>query len=335
MRGEGENEDETTAARPDDWLGDLGAGAIAAIGAGVFALSILAMVALDRVGGMLAGEGPPAQVAAPEAEGVAFARPEPAIAVHSPDSGAPAWMVHSAPFEAPADRPLMAVIVLDDGTRSDAAMRALGWRAPLSFAIAADFDLSPHRIERVRRAGREALALVPFGYGPDFGGDPNVLRRGLDAAELLRRLRWHLARAGEGIIGIVDRHGGDLLRDAQALHTVGDALAGEGMMVVDSRSDPGSLLPARLRPLGVPVGRRTVHIPRGDTQDAVFGALSDARDHAATWGTAIALVEAGEGTMDALAAWMRIRGEEVALAPVSHVIRRLRRGPQVARVQPE
>jgi len=321
-KGEGD------APRSEDWLGNLGAGAIAAMGAGVFALSILGMIAIDRIGGALTAGAAPVRIVAPEVEGVAFEMPATDLAVVASRGRAPAWRLHGAAFEAPADRPLMAIVVLDDGTRSDAAMGALDWDAPLSFAIAADFDLSPHRIERVRRAGREALALVPFGYGPDLGGDPNVLRRGLGEAELLRRLRWHLARAGDGIVGVVDHHAGDLVRDVDMLRIVGGGLVDEGMLTIDSRGDARSLLSASLRPMGVPVGRGRARIGRDDARDAVFEKLADADQYARTWGTAIVTVEAGEETMASLAAWIQARGQDVLLAPVSHVVRRLRRGPQ-------
>jgi len=326
---DGDEEDDGTLP-PRDWLGDLGAGAVAALGAGVFVLSIVAMVAIDRIGGTLTPDDAAARIVAPEVEGVAFEVPRPAPGIVSPRADDPTWMINAAAFDAPPGRPVMAVIVLDDGTQPETALQALDWNAPFSFAIAADFDLSPHRVERVRRAGREALALVPFGYGPDLGADPNVLRRGLSEAELVRRLRWHLARAGGEIVGAIDGQSGDILRDAVALRIVGDELAAGGMLMIDSREESDSLLSARLRPMGVPVGRRTARIARGDSHDVALDALGQAERHAGTWGTAIVLVEAGEGTMKALSEWVLTRGSDVAIAPVSHVIRQLRRGPQYA-----
>jgi len=302
-----------------------GIGMIALLGVGVFVASILTMVVINLVGGALTG-----LARSDNAELVAFEPPPATILTRAPAPDAPAWLAHAAPFDAPPGKPLLAVVVLDDGTHSPLAMQAVNWRAPLSFAIAADFDVSPFRIEQVRRAGREALALLPLGYAPEFGRDPNVLRRGLSDAELLRRLRWHLARAGEGIIGAVDQYAGDITRDMRALRTIGDGLAAGGLLMVESADDPDSLLSARLRPLGVPVGRRTTRVARGGTADAAFAALVDAERHAFTWGTAIVLVEADGTSMQALSEWLESRGGSIALAPVSHVVRRLRTGPRGA-----
>ena len=310
---------------PRDWLDDLGAGAVAALGAGAFVLAIVFMAMMNQLGGAMTGEAATASV-----EEVAFEAPEVDIAVLPPREGAPAWLLHSEPFAAAAGTPLMAIVVLDDGEESHAAMRALDWDVPLSFAIAADFDDSPSRVEQVRRAKREALALLPFGYGSDFGRHPNVLRRGLSERELLRRLRWHFARAGEGIVGAVDGQAGDIVRDIVALRTLGEGLATDGMLMLDSRSDPKSLIASRIRPMGVPVGRRTTRIARDALPEEAFMALTDAERHAFTWGTAIVLVESGTASLDILADWVRTRGDSIAIAPVSHVIRRLRRGPQYA-----
>lgn len=322
-------DDDETPAPGGTGHGEPGIGMIAALGIGVFIASILAMAAINMIGGALTGFAE-----TPGAETVAFEPPPATITTRVPDLDAPAWLANAAAFAAPPGKPLLAIVVLDDGTHSPLVMQALDWSAPLSFAIAADFDVSPFRVEQVRRAGREALALVPFGYAPTFGRDPNVLRRGLSDAELLRRLRWHLARAeagqGGGIVGVVDRHAGDIVRDARALRTIGDGLAASGMMMIDSAGVPDSLLSARLRPLGVPVGRRTTRVLRHGTVDEAFAALVDAERHAFTWGTAIVLVEADDTSMRALSDWLESRGDNIALAPVSHVVRRLRTGPRGA-----
>ena len=211
---EDDESDGTEYVSQRDWLDDLGAGAVAALGAGAFVLAVVFMALMNQLGGAFTGAA-----ATSDVENVSFEAPEAEIAVLPPRAGAPAWLLHAEPSTASAATPLMAIVVMDDGEESHAAMRALDWDVPLSFAIAADFGDSPSRVEQVRHAGREALALLPFGYGDDFGRDPNVLRRGLSERELLRRLRWHLARTGEGIVGAVDGQAGDIARDIVALRT--------------------------------------------------------------------------------------------------------------------
>ena len=324
--------DDSQHAEQGHWLDELGAGAMAAMGAGVFLMSIVVMVMINQIGSAITSNA-----VTPMVDDIAFAVPQDMVAVlpalpagRSHDADTPAWLAHSEPFEASARTPLIAVVILDDGTQSSVALRGLDDDEPLSFAVAADFGDSSYRIEQIRRAGREALALLPFGYGADFGRDPNVLRRGLTEAELTRRLHWHLARAGEGIVGAVDQHGDDIVRDETALRVIGDGLVSSGMLMIDSRSDADSLISARLRPMGVPVGRRTVRVGRDDDADTAFAALTDAERHAFAWGTAIVLVEAGDTAMNTVQKWLETRSESIALAPVSHVVRRMRTGMQDA-----
>jgi len=310
------------------WIDALGAGAMAALGAGVFALSVVAMIVFNQIGGAITG-----MAGMRDAPDIAPEAAPPAVIASPALTDNDAWLANAQPFEAAPNTPLIAIIVMDDGTHSHMAQRAMGWDAPLSFAVAADFDNSPYRIEQFRKAGREVLAIVPFGYGDDLGRDPNVLRRGLTEGELRRRLRWHLARSGQGIVGIIDGHAGDIVQDPAALRIIGTDLAGRGMLMIDSRRHPEGMISARLRPMGVPVGRRTMRIARGDTVDEAFAAFMDAERHAFAWGTGIVLVEAGDTAMQALEDWLESRVDSIAIAPVSHVIRRLRTGMQQAAVQ--
>ncbi len=321
--------DETSESVPErsgHWLDTLGVAALAALSAGVFVLSVAAIVLVNQVGSALTGDAVVANADATHE--IAFEPPAPSITVLPPRVDLPAWLANAQPFEAPPRMPVMAVVVLDDGTNASLIVEALKWTAPLSFAVAADFDASPHRVQQIRQAGREVLALVPFGYAPDFGRDPNVLRRGLSEAELLRRLRWHLARAGDGIVGVVDHHAGEIVQDEHALRIIGNGLVSDGMALIDSRSAPDTLFAARLRPMGVPVGRGTTRIGRDDSIGDALAALIDAERQAFAWGTAIVVVEASDTAMLALTEWLGTRRTSITLAPVSHVIRRLRAGLQ-------
>ncbi len=307
----------------ENWFDSLGVGGLAACGTIAAILSVVIMALLNQ-----AGSARLSDAAVPVADDAVFEAPAPAIATVRPADSNAQWIVNAEPFSATPGQPLIAVIVLDDGVNSHAVQRALDWRAALTFAVAADLDDSPSRLKDIRRAGREAMALLPMGYGPDFGRDPNVLRRGLSEAELQRRLRWHLARS-QGVVGAVDQHGGDIMRDIVALRTVAQGLAAEGHLFVDARSATDSIAAARLHALGVPSTRYTSRITRDDSTDAALMALTDAEKHAFIWGTAIVVVDAGTGPMATLADWLRDRNPGIAIAPISHVMRRLRAAPDV------
>ena len=319
-----EDDEEDAPILEGNWFDSLGVGGIAVCGMFAAILSIVLMVLINQIGAARLSDA-----AVPVADEAAFEAPIAAIATVRPADANAAWIVNSEPFNAKPGQPLIAVIVLDDGINSHAVQRALDWRSPLTFAVAADLDSSQNRLKTIRRAGREALALLPMGYGPDFGRDPNVLRRNLSETELQRRLGWHLARS-QGVVGAIDQHGGDIMRDIVALRIVGQGLSAEGLLYVDARSARNSIAAPRLRALGIPTARNTTRIKQDDTVEAALMALTDAEKHAFTWGAAIVVVEAGSGSMDVLADWLRNRNQGIAIAPISHVMRRLRTGPAVA-----
>lgn len=278
----------------------MGGGAVAMLCAVVFCLSVAVMAFFNQIGGATPG--------------AATVRAD----IGTPDAGSSLAQVET---------PLLALVILDDGTGTDRAMAALDWDVPVAIAVAADLGDSPFRVARIAQSGAEALALLPFGFGPDLARHPNVLRRGLTEAELSRRLGWHLARAGEGIVGAVDHHGGDIRRDGMALRVLGSGLAARGLLMIDGGAREDALLAARLRHDGVRVGRGTVRLARDDDTETMGDALMDAERHAYAWGAAIVLVEAGEGSMAAVTAWLDRRMGGIDLAPVSQVVARLRAGP--------
>lgn len=310
---------EEVVAEPH-WFDQIGIG-LMALGASLLALfTVIAMAVFNQMVAARLSEA-----AVPPAQEVAFEAPEPVIARKRVSSNLPGWKQYAVPFESVEADGLIAVIIMDDGSASPLAQRALEWTAPLTFAVAGDFALSAQRLSRIRRAGREAMVIVPMGYGPEFGRDPNVLDLHLSENELRRRLRWHLARA-DGYVGVVDGNSGPVMRDEPSMRAVGEELAAQGLVFVDSGAAKGSIAGPRVRALGVPTGQSTVRITGADSPAAALEKLTDAEQQALTWGTAIVMVDADKVAMKALADWLRTRNPLFAIAPVSAVIGQLRGG---------
>lgn len=308
------------APAESDWFDRLGAGALALSACIATVLSVFALVAINQI-----GAAPVTEAAVPAAEEAVFEPPALKIARKPAPTGDGAWRRNAEPFDPGDAKGVIAVIVLEDGADPHAADRALDWSVPLTFAVVADFETSPHRIKRIRRAGREAMALIPMGYGPEFGHRPNVLERHLSDTEMLRRLHWHLARGGP-VVGAMDLDGGDVLRDAHAAGILARGLSEKGMLFVDSSAVSDSIAGTRIRAQGVPTGFRTATIPAGSSIDDAFAVMAEAQAHALDWGTAIVLVHADSDALGGLAMWLRSRDSTVAIAPVSHVVGNLRRG---------
>lgn len=293
----------------------LGIGLALVLAAGVFAVMLGVSVLLNQISGASTGEA-----ATSDIDLAAFQPPVPDIATMAPSLKT---------LDIPATTPVLALVILDDGTESDAAITTLDWPVPVTLAVAADFDISPFRVQKIQRAGAEALALLPFDDGAVFGQFPNILRRGLPDAELRRRLLWHLSRTGEGIVGVIDHHAGEGRRDVAFLDTLAGVLRREGLAMIDSGAREDTLFAARMRYLGVRVGRNAGVVSRGDAPDAILDTLSAAERHAHAWGSAIVLIEAGTAPLAEVSAWIENRSHVVALAPVSTVLQRLRPVPVV------
>ena len=303
-----------------DWFDRLGAGGLAMSACAAAVLSVFVMVVVNQIAASQHGNA-----GVPSAQEATFEPPETPIARVNTSVAPDARLINAQPFDNTKAQSVMAVIVIDDGRDSHAADRALEWSIPLTFAVPADFDDSPFRVKQMRRKGREVLALVPMGYGEDLAQHPNVIARHLSDTELLRRLRWHVARTGD-VVGVLDMDGGDVLRDVHAMGIVARELKDTGALFIHSKTTKDSIAGKRVRAAGVPTGQRTARIDYEDTVDQAFEVLLDAEKYALEWGTAIVLVEAGATSMNALSDWLNTHNPAVAIAPVSHVVGRLRRG---------
>lgn len=242
-----------------------------------------------------------------------------------PEQPQPAWRRNAVPFSGPADRPRLAVVVLDDGLDARSTMRAIRLNAPVTLAVAPTVEGARSRVDAARRLKREVLLLLPMESEARLVTAPNPIAAHIGREELLRRLSWNLAQI-DGYVGVINRHGEKTSRDAQTMRTVMETLHREGLLFVDSRSHADSVAGAVARRMGVPAGDRNAAVRLGDGQKAVIETLAEAEAHAREWGDAIVTIPAERGAIDTLKRWLRTRKSDVVIAPVSAVIGRLRSG---------
>lgn len=265
----------------------------------------------------------------PSASEASFEAPAPTISLQRQvlalSEEAPRWLANARPFPLSPERSALAVIVIDPVEGKHLADAVLAKDRNITLAVAHDFDTSRWRVQNMRREGHEIVTLLPTGYAEDFSRYANVLGREIGPSELRRRVGWHLA-ATPVSVGAMDAGGGDVLRDAQALTVAMAVLAEAGVLYVDARSNRTGFAAPIARAAGVPTAQRTVRIAARDDAAQIVSKLEEAEEHARRWQNAVVVVEATEGTLDALGGWLESRDASIALAPVSAVVARLRSG---------
>lgn len=129
---------------------------------------------------------------------------------------------YARPFDVTAGRPLMSIVLIDDGrTRPDAeALKSLSF--PVTFAVDPALPDAARRAEMYRAAGQEVLVLA------------QSLTRGTTPAKADAILNDYAARLPEAV-GLMDQTGQSLRTDRKLLAEVIRSLAdrGQGLLVQD------------------------------------------------------------------------------------------------------
>lgn len=223
------------------------------------------------------------------------------------------WRIYGRPFDAPAARPRLSVIVAGLGLDRDATEAAIT-KLPADVTLA----FSPYAgnleswIRKAREAGHEVLLMLPAETEDFPSRDPGPW--GLLAAnpieENLTRLEQVLGRAG-GYVGVLAPNGG--FTASPKLGPVLGALHERGLLYVGggARTDAGP-----------PVAAVTTQVEVDLFRDAIEARLAGAARTAKDSGQGVLVVAPKPVTFDRLVGWLdKLSDQGIVLAPVSAVVK--------------
>lgn len=249
----------------------------------------------------------------PETQGV---EPENATVdgsdVDLPTSGLTPVMRYAEPFENPENKPVMAIVLIDEGTALSGA--AIGLPAlrqlpyPVSFAVDTSLPDAPERMKAYRNEGFEVLAMVD-------------LPKGATATDAEVNLSVALERMPE-VVGVMEglNTGVQTTRDSGRQVAQILSRSGHGFVTQNKGLNTVQKLAARQ---GVPSGVVFRDFDAQGQSARVIGRFLDqAAFRARQEGGVIMLGRMREETIAALLVWaLQDRASQVALAPVSGALR--------------
>lgn len=257
----------------------------------------------------------------------------PAVAVNSsmsvslpPADAAPggnvaAWIRYAAPATATA-RPRIAVVIDGLGVDREATARAIALPPAVTLSFVAYADDLADQTAAARGAGHELLLHVPMepisaaaaigSYG---------LGRNMPHDELVRRLRWDLARF-DAYVGVDNHMGTEFAQDTPAMRVVMDELKQRGLLYLDARAVPTAPVAVAARDFGVPYAARDIFLDGEQAAISVDSRLAQLVKLARERGSAIAVGHAHDATLAALQRWMpTLSRQGVVLVPLTAVVK--------------
>jgi polysaccharide deacetylase 2 family uncharacterized protein YibQ len=232
----------------------------------------------------------------------------PAAPANAVPEDAPAVRRFAAPFTPPEPaRPLLSLVLVDDGSQPDASQRLAGIGVPVSVAVDPSLPDATARAAALRAAGIEVLVLARLPARPQPQDVEVFLGPSLDAVP-------------EAVAVLDLGDGGLQSRDATAQMSLSRlARSGLGAILVDGGFGSGV---DAAEAAGVPAAEvlRDLDVTGQDTA-TILRQLDDAVRRAGQEGEAAVLARLNPETLQILEAWTREgRAAEVALAPVSALL---------------
>jgi hypothetical protein len=281
-------------------------------------------------GAVIAFPAPPQTPAPAQAPQAPIVEPAPARSAAAPVAPAAprataSWQRFQVQFDANDRRPRIAVVIGELGLQRAFAERALALPGPVTLMFDAYADDLPDWIARARQAGHEVLIGVPMEPAdPRIDAGPLALLTGEAAAQNPARLERMLQRA-DGAVGITNIQGERFAAFEDAVRPILHALGERGLLVVDARTTPRSVIPRLASELGVPRAINDRTIDEDLERSAIDARLAEIERIARETGTAVAMGSRTPLTLERLAAWLPTLAEKgFALAPITAVINRQR-----------
>ena len=238
-----------------------------------------------------------------------------------PSANLPAWIRYAVP--APRTT-LPRVVAVIDGLGIDPTATARAIALPpavtLSFvSYAADLA---NQTAAARRSGHELLLRLPMEPATATAAMGSyTLGRYMPRDELLRRMRWDLARF-DAYVGVDNHAGTEFATDAPAMQVVMIELKRRGLVYLDARAVPTEAVASAAHDAGVPYAARRIFLDGEEAAIAVDARLAQLVKLARAHGSAIAIGHPHSATLAALIRWLpTLKRQGVALVPLTAVIK--------------
>jgi uncharacterized protein len=234
----------------------------------------------------------------------------------------PPWQRYARPFDPPAGRPLVAILVTGlGGDRAITAAAVAGLPAEVTLSFDSHAPELADWIAAARAFGHEAMLDLPMQSkdGSDVG--PQGLTIGLNDAETARRIDA-VADSGTQAIGFAAVGGDALLLDEHATAAALAEMARLGRAFIDTSGAPMSQASAAADSADLAFASSMVQLDEASSRTALTERLAVLAQTAIEHGSALASARASPTVIVSIADWARRQsGDGPLLAPASALLK--------------
>ncbi len=250
-------------------------------------------------------------------------KPRPRTQVAAVAAGAQAaWQKNAVPFNAPANKPLIAIVIDDVGLDRPRSRRAWELQAPLTMSFLPYARDLAAQAKAARARGHELMLHLPMEPNGRNDPGPGALFVSMTDNDIRQRTTAALD-SFEGYAGVNNHMGSRFTSFKPGMETVLRLLKARGLMFLDSRTTVNTVGDQVALEQGVPSMPRNVFLDDDESLDAVRRRLTESEAIARRQGYVVAIGHPHDATLQALAEWLPgLAAKGFVLAPATAVLRK-------------
>ena len=244
------------------------------------------------------------------------------LPIIAPD-GRRSWKIYARPERMATGRAKIAIFTGGLGLNqktTDAALARLPGQVTLGYSALS--PNLPNLIAAARAHGHEIMIDLPMEPDDLATNDPGpyTMLTTVSATENTGRLEWLMSRA-PGFVGMAATLGDKFMLEEGAARPVLETLRGRGLMILDTRALPRSVIARLADGIGLPYGIGSVVIDDDPSPQAIAAKLTKLEDIARVQGSAIGIAHPYAITNEKIDQWARtLHQRNIQLAPVTALV---------------
>lgn len=232
------------------------------------------------------------------------------------------WQKYAASTVVVPDNNARVILVIDDlGMLRSISKQFVNMDVPLTLSF---LPYSPDINNQVGEAydqGHDILVHVPMEPKGRADPGPHALISSASSEEQMEIINYNLSQFSN-YVGINNHMGSRFTEDAEAVDRLLDVVKDKGLMVLDSKTTPKSLLEDMAYAKNIPVAGNDIFLDNVRTVEAINAQLSELERMALATGTAVAIGHPYPQTVTALKRWIpTLARKGITIVPISQTIK--------------
>ena len=231
------------------------------------------------------------------------------------------WRINAVEILHAQGGPQVAIVIDDAGIDKIRTQHAIDLAGPLTISFLTYATNLKEQVKRAKDAGHEIMTHVPMEpFNKLLDPGPNFLNVSDPKEKIRQNINFALSKIPESV-GINNHMGSRFTSNVRGMDMVMEELRRRGLLFLDSRTSPKTVVPKLASKYQVPFVTRNVFLDHEPRLDFILSQLDLLEKLARKQGYAVAIAHPRSSTIRALSQWLPVVAEKgLELVPISSIV---------------